>query len=144
MIWVAALGHRGARAVLPARPAERRWRWRIPDARARTTSAGATAEPTTTPIPEPTPQTYTIKKGDILNKIAKKYDVTVEQLLEANKKTIKNPNKIKVGQEIIIPVPIPDEFTDPDAAEPSASAEERPRSRSPGGPGGRRAPERRS
>ena len=83
-------------------------------------------EPSPTPIPEPTPQTYTIKKGDILNKIAKKFGVTVEQILDANKDTIKNPNKIKVGQEIIIPVPVPEEFTDPGAAEPSASDEETP------------------
>jgi LysM repeat protein len=91
-----------------------------------TTSARATVEPTATPIPEPTPQTYTIKKGDILNKIAKKFGVTVDQILEANKDTIKNANKIKVGQEIIIPVPIPEEFTDPGAAEPSASDEATP------------------
>ena len=74
-----------------------------------------TAEPTDAPIAEPTPQTYTIKKGDILNKIAKKYGITLDQLLAANKDTIKNANKIKVGQVIIIPVAVPDEFTDPSA-----------------------------
>ena len=48
-----------------------------------------------------------IKKGDTLNKIAKKFGLTLDALLAANKKTIKNPNKITVGQEIIIPVPSP-------------------------------------
>jgi LysM repeat protein len=90
-------------------------------------SAAVTAEPTDTPIPEPTPQTYTIKKGDTLNKIAKKYDLTLDELLAANKETIKNADKIKVGQVIIIPVPAPDEFTDPSAAAPSdETAEDTP------------------
>jgi len=87
-----------------------------------TSSAAATAAPTDTPIPEPTPQTYTIKKGDILNKIAKKFGLTLDQLLAANKATIKDPNKIKVGQVIIIPVPAPSDFTDPSAAAPSGEA----------------------
>jgi LysM repeat protein len=86
--------------------------------------ADATASPTITPVPSPTPQTYTIKKGDTLNKIAKKFDVTVEQLLAANKQTIKNPNRINVGDEIIIPVPLPDEIIDPSAATPSETATE--------------------
>ncbi len=79
----------------------------------------ATAEPSETPVPEPTAQTYTIKKGDTLNKIAKKYGLTLDALLAANKKTIKDPNKITVGQVIIIPVAVPDEITDPSAAAPS-------------------------
>ena len=56
-----------------------------------------------TPVPEPTAQTYIIKKDDTLLKIAKKFDLTLEELLAANKETIKDPNKITVGQEIIIP-----------------------------------------
>jgi nucleoid-associated protein YgaU len=82
-------------------------------------SSIATAEPSETPIPEPTAQTYTIKKGDTLNKVAKKYGLTLDALLAANKATIKNADKIKVGQVIVIPVPVPDEFTDPSAGLPS-------------------------
>lgn len=81
----------------------------------------ATASPDPTPIPEPTAQTYTIKSGDTLLKIAKKFGLTLDQLLAANKDTIKNADKIKVGQEIIIPVPPPGEVTDPSAATPSKS-----------------------
>ena len=52
------------------------------------------AEPTVDPAP--TQQTYTIKAGDTLDKIAKKFGLTVDQLLAANKQ-IKNPNKIAKG-----------------------------------------------
>ena len=84
-------------------------------------AAVATATPAPTPIPEPTAQTYVIKAGDTLTKIAKKFDVTVDELLAANKKTIKNKDRITVGLEIVIPVPTPDEVTDPSAAAPEAS-----------------------
>jgi len=46
--------------------------------------------------------TYTVKKGDTLSAIAKRYGTTVDALLKANP-NIKNPNLIKVGQVIIIP-----------------------------------------
>ena len=75
--------------------------------------AGATAAPpaeevSATPVPtqrpEPTPQVYVVARGDTMLKIAKKFHVTVEQLLAANPK-IKNPNRIAIGDEITIPVP---------------------------------------
>ncbi len=91
-----------------------------------TTAAVATASPDPTPVPEPTAQTYTIKKNDTLLKIAKKFDLTLEELLAANKETIKDADKIKVGQEIIIPLPTPDEVTDPSAAAPDESATPEP------------------
>ena len=78
-------------------------------------AAATTASPDPTPIPEPTAQTYTLKTGDTLLKIAKKFGLTLDQLLAANKDTIKDPDKIKVGQVIVIPVPPPDEVTDPSA-----------------------------
>ncbi len=90
------------------------------------TAAVATASPDPTPIPEPTAQTYIIKKNDTLLKIAKKFDLTLEELLAANKDTIKDADKIKVGQEIIIPIPTPDEVTDPSAAAPDDSASAAP------------------
>ena len=63
------------------------------------------------PSARPTAQVYVIKAGDTLLKIAKKYKLTMDQLLAANKK-IKNPNKISVGDEIVIPVPPPAEVVD--------------------------------
>jgi hypothetical protein len=70
-----------------------------------------TAEPEPTLPPEPTPQVYVIKAGDTISKIARRFGVTTEELLAANPK-IKNPDKIKVGQEITIPVPVEEEVVD--------------------------------
>jgi nucleoid-associated protein YgaU len=63
-----------------------------------------TAPPEPTVPPAPTPKVYVVAKGDTISRIAKKHDLTIEQLLAANKQ-IKNPNKIKIGDEITIPVP---------------------------------------
>lgn len=46
--------------------------------------------------------TYTVKKGDTLGSIAKKYGVSVNDILAVNP-SIKNPNLISVGQVIKIP-----------------------------------------
>jgi LysM repeat protein len=72
-------------------------------------SAVATPTPEPTPVPAPTPQVYVIKQGDTLSKIARAFGVTVDELLAANKDTIKDPDRIKVGDQIIIPVPVPEE-----------------------------------
>jgi hypothetical protein len=47
------------------------------------------------------PQTYTVKKGDTLSKIAKKYGTTWQNLMKLNP-AITNPHKIYVGQTISI------------------------------------------
>jgi LysM repeat protein len=67
-----------------------------------------TAEPEPTEPPAPTPQVHVVVKGETMSKIAKKYGLTVEELLAANPQ-IKNPNKIKIGDEITIPVPVEDD-----------------------------------
>lgn len=69
-------------------------------------------EPTPTPEPRPTPLVYTVKSGDTLSKIAAAYKVSVDQILEANPE-ITNPNKIKAGDRITIPVPLPGEIVNP-------------------------------
>lgn len=51
-------------------------------------------------LEEQTETTYTVKKGDTLTAIAKKYGVTVNDLVSWN--NIKNPNVINVGQKIVI------------------------------------------
>ncbi|MCJ7712123.1 MAG: LysM peptidoglycan-binding domain-containing protein, partial [Chloroflexi bacterium] len=82
-----------------------------PGAAGASASPAATTEATTPPLatepPVPTAQVYLVVKGDTISKIAKKNGVTVEELLAANKQ-IKNPNKIKIGDEITIPVPVVD------------------------------------
>lgn len=46
---------------------------------------------------------YTVSSGDTLKKIARTYQVTIEQLTTVNE--IENPNLISVGQVLIIPPP---------------------------------------
>jgi hypothetical protein len=65
--------------------------------------ATASVEPTAPPAP--TPQVYVIKQGDTMSKVAKKFNVPLDELLAANKATVKNADKIAIGDEIIIPVP---------------------------------------
>ncbi len=71
-------------------------------------SAEASVTPEPTVAPPPTPQIYVVARGDTMSKIAKRFGLTVDQLLAANKQ-IKNPNKIQIGDEITIPVPVPDQ-----------------------------------
>ena len=76
----------------------------------------ATPTPEPTPEPAPTAQVYLIKEGDTLSRVAKKFGLTLDQLLEANSETIKNPDRISVGDEVIIPAP-PAEEVDGGASE---------------------------
>lgn len=73
------------------------------------TSAPAASAPVTTPTTATkstaqaaanSTQTYTVKSGDTLSAIAKKYATTVSKLVNIN--GIKNPSRIYVGQKIVI------------------------------------------
>lgn len=78
---------------------------------------GESAKTTTAPPPTPTPnketvtptvqtRTYTVKKGDCLWNIAKKYygkGSEYPKIYNANKDKIKDPNKIYPGQVLTIP-----------------------------------------
>ena len=46
---------------------------------------------------------YKVSGGDSLSKIAKRFGVSLKSLLNANPKFKKNPNLIKVGQNIAVP-----------------------------------------
>jgi LysM repeat protein len=70
----------------------------------------------------PTPQVYVVKQGDTLSKIAKKFGLTIDELIEANQTTIKDPDKIGLGDQIIIPAPSPSDLEPADSTEPSPSA----------------------
>lgn len=52
------------------------------------------------PIPTPPGRAYTVVRGDTLSDIAERTGHTWEQLLEANKATVGNPNLIHVGLSI--------------------------------------------
>ena len=69
-------------------------------------SVGPTLAPTATPAPDVTPRLYRIKNGDTLGKIAKRFDVTVGDILAANPQ-ITDPDHIVPGQVITIPQPTP-------------------------------------
>ena len=84
----------------------------------RPTAAEATPTAAPTVPPAPTPQVYVVAKGDTMSKIAKKFGVTVDQILAANPQ-VKNANKIKIGDELTIPAPTPEGV--PDAGEESAA-----------------------
>ena len=88
-------------------------------------SSGASAAPAVssepTPLPSPTPQTYVIKKGDTLSKIATRFGVTIEDILAVKTETIKDADRITVGQEIVIPVPLSVGSPGPSVVEPSPS-----------------------
>lgn len=62
-----------------------------------------TADPERTARPERTPKlrTYTVRSGDTLIKIAKRFKVTVAKITCLNR--IKNPNNVAVGRTLTIP-----------------------------------------
>jgi nucleoid-associated protein YgaU len=70
-------------------------------------SAGATEQPRRTPTPppvvtpEPSPFEHTIARGENLTYIAGLYCTTVAAITELN--GIENPNRIQLGQVILIP-----------------------------------------
>ena len=53
-------------------------------------------------IPSTKMVTYTVKSGDTMSGIAKRYEISYAELLKANS-NIKNPSMIYVGQKIMIP-----------------------------------------
>lgn len=64
----------------------------------------ATAEPATaTPAPASEPRRYTVQPGDTLGSIARQFDVSVAELLEANDLTPQEADNLRPGQELIIP-----------------------------------------
>ena len=67
-------------------------------------SVAPTAPPSVGPVGSP--RLYKIKSGDSLAKIANKYHVTIQQILDANP-SISDPNHIEVGVFIVIPQPPP-------------------------------------
>ena len=65
-----------------------------------------TVDPALAPPPAPKVKTYTVAAGDSLSKIAKNFYGNPSQymkIFEANKDKLTDPNKINVGQELVIP-----------------------------------------
>lgn len=68
-------------------------------------ASASPAEPTA--VPEPTPQVYLVEAGDTMSRIANRFGVPLQMLIDANKVTIPNPDKLTIGQEVIIPSAAP-------------------------------------
>jgi len=71
-------------------------------------SSGSTPAPGETPSPEGTEQpdmtTYVVQVRDNLTEIAERFNVSVEAIMEAN--DITDPDSIREGQELVIPVSV--------------------------------------
>ena len=68
---------------------------------------GATATPgAPTLTPAPTPLVYVVRSGDTMSKIAKQFDVGLDELIAANPQ-LSDPNRINVGDQLTIPTPAP-------------------------------------
>ncbi len=72
-------------------------------------AAVPSAAPSPTSVPTPAQVVYVVKAGDVLSTIATKNHTTVEAIMKANP-TIKNPNTIAIGDQIVIPQPLPSEI----------------------------------
>ena len=53
--------------------------------------------------PEASSNTYTVQAGDSLSKIGQHYGVSWQQIFEANRDKLDDPDKIYPGQELTIP-----------------------------------------
>lgn len=66
-----------------------------------------TKPPTPKPKPKPKPQPkkryYTVKRGDTLTSIGRKYHKSWQSIYNANRSKIKNPNHIQPGWKLVIP-----------------------------------------
>jgi hypothetical protein len=64
-----------------------------------------TATPSFNPtaVPQATPQIYIVKSGDTMSRIAGRFGIPLNELIAANTQTVPDPNKLQLGQQIIIP-----------------------------------------
>jgi LysM repeat protein len=71
-----------------------------------------------TAVSAPTQQVYTVQAGDTMSKIANKFHIPLQTLIDANKTAIPNPNQLQIGQQVIIPSSTPNSLP---GASPAAS-----------------------
>jgi hypothetical protein len=77
-----------------------------------TASPSVTVAASPTPEPTPEPVVYTIKSGDSLFEISQEFQISVDAILGANPE-VTDPDKLRIGQQLIIPVVIPDVVISP-------------------------------
>jgi LysM repeat protein len=69
------------------------------------TSAGPSGSVEPTLAPAQTPQTYVVATGDTMSKIANRFGVSLDDLIAANRETVPDPDKLGVGDILVIPLP---------------------------------------
>lgn len=70
------------------------------------------ARPDEIVLPDEGPRTVTVESGDTLGKIAERFDTTVAAFMRAN--SLSNPDRLRVGQVLIVPRERPDEVDGPE------------------------------
>jgi len=86
------------------------------------TSVAPSGSAEITPTPGPTQQTYIVMSGDTMSSIARQFGVTLDDLIAANLAAVPDPDKLDVGDELIIPAP----SAAPASPDASASTEASP------------------
>ena len=86
-------------APKPAAPAP------TPAAPTPATPAAAPAAPAAAPAPQaaPTAGYYTVCSGDTLARIARRYNTSIQKLMQANNMTQAQANRLQIGQRILLP-----------------------------------------
>ncbi len=69
------------------------------------TPVAAPAAPAAAPAPQaaPTAGYYTVCSGDTLARIARRYNTSIQKLMQANNMTQAQANRLKIGQRILLP-----------------------------------------
>jgi LysM repeat protein len=73
----------------------------IPSSTAPAPTEEATRQPVPTPSSSVGQRIHVVQEGETLSEIARAYEVTVEEIVQAN--GLDNPNAISVGQALVIP-----------------------------------------
>ena len=69
-------------------------------------ASAPSAAPATVAAPPPAGTTHTVAKGDTLHSLARMYynnQARWKDIYDANRDTMKNPNQLRIGQELNIP-----------------------------------------
>ena len=84
----------------------------LPELRAEAERCASDADIQPVEMPEDGPRTVVVEPGDTLGEIAKRFDRTVEEFMRAN--GIDDPNKLAVGQQLVVPHKRSEELEVPD------------------------------
>ncbi len=63
-----------------------------------------------TPVPQPTQTIYVVQQGDTMSRIADRFGIPLQVLIDANAQNIPDPNRLPIGDQVIIPAGLPTEI----------------------------------